>query len=101
MAKRKIIWSSRARSDIFNILDFYYKRNGTKTYSNKLNASIRGSIRLLEIHHELGIKTDVQNIRSLIHGDYSIFYEIREEAIEIITIWDSRQMPEKLYTKSK
>jgi toxin YoeB len=101
MVKRKIIWSPRAKNDLFKILDFYYKRNGTKTYSNKLNASIRASIRLLEKHHELGVKTDVQNIRNLIHGDYDIFYEIKGEPIEIITIWDSRQDPEKIDIKAK
>ena len=31
MAKQKIIWSPRAKLDLFEILDFYFKRNGTKT----------------------------------------------------------------------
>ena len=51
MVKRKIIWSPRAKIDIFEILDFYYRRNGTKTYSVKLNSKIRTSVRLLENHY--------------------------------------------------
>ena len=81
---------------MFNILDFYYRRNGTKTYSIKLNATIRSSIRLLEKHPEIDVKTDVSIMRKLIHGDFGIFYEIKSQTIEIITIWDSRQDPEKL-----
>jgi plasmid stabilization system protein ParE len=99
MVKRKIIWSPRAKIDLFNILDFYFQRNGTKTYSIKLNTNLRKSIRLLETHPEIGVQTDIENIRNLIHGDYEIFYEIKAKSIEIITIWDSRQDPEKLKIK--
>ncbi len=95
MAKRIIIWSPRAKIDLFNILDFYYKRNGTKTYSIKLNNAIHKSIRLLEIHPEIGVQTDIKSIRNLIQGDYEIFYEIKIKTIEILAIWDSRQNPEK------
>ena len=99
MVKRKIIWSTRAKLDLVNILEFYYKRNGTKTYSIKLNAAIRSSVRLLEKHPEIGVKADVKNMRNLIQGDFGIFYEIKSETIEIITIWDSRQDPDKLVLK--
>jgi plasmid stabilization system protein ParE len=96
MAKRRIIWSPRARLDLYNILDFYFKRNGTKTYSRKLNVTIRNSVRLLEKHPEIAIHADIKNIRNLIIGDFGIFYEIKSKTIEIITIWDSRQDPAKL-----
>jgi plasmid stabilization system protein ParE len=99
MAKRRIIWSARAKRDLINILNFYYKRNGTKTFSRKLNAIFRNSIRLLEKHPEIGIRTDVKNIRNLIVSDFGIFYEIKPKTIEIITIWDSRQNPVKLEIK--
>jgi plasmid stabilization system protein ParE len=101
MVKRKIIWSPRAKSALIGILDYYFKRNGSKTYSNKLNASLRSAIRLLENHPELGVKSDIRNVRVLIHGDYAIFYEISEESIVLITIWDSRQNPQKLDIKGK
>jgi len=99
MVERKIIWSPRAKFDLFKILDFYYGRNGTKIYSRKLNSVIRISIRRLKKHSDIGVQTDIQNIRNLIVGDYNIFYEIRPESVEIITIWDSRQNPENLYIK--
>lgn len=84
---------------MLNILDFYYKRNGTKTYSIKLNISIRAAIRLLETHLELGINVDVKGLRNLVHGDFNVFYEIKEKTIEIVMIWHSRQAPEKLDIK--
>ena len=99
MVKRKIIWSPRAKFDLLTILDFYYRRNGTKTYSTKLSASLRKSIRLLEKHSEIGVRTDVNNVRNLIKGNYNIFYEIKSDDVEIITIWDGRQDPDKLNIK--
>ena len=37
--------------------------------------------------------------QTLIKGDFNIFYEIKSENIEIITIWDCRQEPNKLKIK--
>ena len=99
MVTRKIIWSPRAKIDLFNILDFYFQRNGTKTYSIKLNSNLRKTIRLLETHPEIGVQTDIEKIRNLIHGDYEIFYEIKIKTIVIITIWDCRQNPKKFRIK--
>ena len=99
MVKRKIIWSKRAKLDLFEILDFFYVRNGNKTYCKKLNSAFRKSIRLLEKHSDIGVCTDIQDIRNLIEGDYSIFYEIKSDTIEIITIRDNRQNPDELYLK--
>jgi len=76
MAKRKIIWSSEAKIDLFEILDFFYHRNGTIAYSKKLNSTFRKSVRLLAKHSDIGVPTDIHNIRNLIEGDYSIFYKI-------------------------
>lgn len=99
MVKRKIIWSPGSKLDLFDILNYYYQRNGNKTYSKKLNSTFKKSVRLLAKHADIGVQTDVQNVRNLIQGDFNIFYEIKTETIEIITIWDSRQDSDKLYVK--
>jgi toxin YoeB len=96
MVKRKIIWSSKAKSDLLNILDFFYIRNGSKTYSKKLNSKLRKAIRLLGKHPLIGIQSDVGNIRTLVEGDYAVFYQLAGETIRIITIWDTRQDPDNL-----
>ena len=83
MVKRKIIWSPRSKLDLITILDFYQKRNGTKSYSKKLNLGLRKSIRLLEKNSDIGVKSDIPNVRNLIEGDISIFYEIKSDTIEI------------------
>ena len=96
MVKRKIIWSRRSKLDLFTILDFYHRRNGTKTYSKKLNSALRKSVRLLEKNADIGVKSDILNVINLIEGDISIFYEIKSDTIEISAIWDNRQNPNDL-----
>ena len=91
MVKRKIIWSPDANLDFFTILEYFQKRNGSKTYSRKLYLKIRKSVRLLIKHPFLGLQTDDENIRSLIEGDYAIFYKLDNETIHILSIWDCRQ----------
>ena len=98
MAERKVIWSSRAKDDSYEILVCFLNRNGTKTYSKKLNSTFRKSVRLLARHSDIGIPTDIQNVRSLIEGDYQILYQIESNnTIEILTIWDNRQNPVDLF----
>jgi plasmid stabilization system protein ParE len=99
MAKRKIIWSHKARIKLTEILDYYYERNKSKTYSIRLQKEIQKSIRLLVKQPSLGIKTDDQSIRALIIGDYIIFYESAKDQIIIHSLWDCRQNPEDIILK--
>ena len=98
MAKRKIVWSPYAEIDLLKILEYFYIRNGSKTYSVKLNSKIRRAVRLLSNHPFLGLQSDVENVRVLVEGDYVIFYQVDKETISITTIWDCRQNPDNLTT---
>ncbi|NCP83813.1 MAG: type II toxin-antitoxin system RelE/ParE family toxin, partial [Bacteroidetes bacterium] len=88
MAKIRIEWSSEARLDLFDILDFYIRRNGTSIYSIRLNSKINNSIKLLSRNPLIGTKTDLDSVRALITGDYQILYEIFDQLILIIMVWD-------------
>jgi plasmid stabilization system protein ParE len=98
MAKRKIVWSSKAKFDLLKILEYFYIRNGSKTYSVKLNTKIRRAVRLLSNHPFLGLQSDVENVRALVEGDHAIFYQVEKETIRITTIWDCKQNPDILTT---
>lgn len=94
MAKFKIEWSADARLDLMDILEFYLKQNGAATYSIKLNSEINKSIRLLSRNPSLGIQTNYDSVRTFIKGDYQIIYEIFDQLILIVMIWDCRRNPE-------
>ena len=96
MAECKIIWSHRARIKLYSILEFYAKRNKSKTYSARLYTKFNKEIKLLCKYPSLGIKTEIEFVRGLIVDEYIIYYEAKEGSIVIHTIWDSRQNPDSL-----
>jgi plasmid stabilization system protein ParE len=99
MAKRKIVWSHRARIKLFMILEFYSERNKSKTYSKKLYTRFNKEVSLLLKQPDIGIKTELLNVRGLIVDEYILFYEVTSEMIIVHALWDSRQNPADLKIK--
>ena len=99
MAKRKIIWSNRAKIRLYAILDFYFLRNKSKVYSIKLQKLISKEVNLLLKQPDLGLKTSEDTTRGLIIENYIVYYEITDDKIIIHTIWDSRQNPDNKIIK--
>jgi plasmid stabilization system protein ParE len=95
MAKLKIRWSIEAKQDLFDILEYYILRNGNPIYSKKLNTILLKNIHNLSIHPYLGKLTEFPTVRILIKDDYEIIYEVLDELILMIMIFDCRQNPEK------
>ncbi|NJY61724.1 type II toxin-antitoxin system RelE/ParE family toxin [Salinimicrobium sp. CDJ15-81-2] len=95
MAQR-IVWSHRARNDRMKILQYWQKRNKSKVYSKKLFKLFQVSVRQIGENPTIGKPTSINEIRSYVLKDYMIFYEILNDHILILTIWDSRQNPTKL-----
>lgn len=94
MVKFKIEWSIEARLDLLDVLEFYINQNGTTDYSRKLNSTIEKSLKLIAKNPLIGILSDYNSVRVFIKGDYEIIYEIVEQSILIIMIWDCRRNPE-------
>ena len=96
MGKRKLIWSQSALNDMTEIFDYYNKRNKSKTYSTKLLGEFRAIMRLILSSPRMGIKTEDENIRYVLSGNYALFYEIKSCTIEVLIVWDCRQSPGRL-----
>lgn len=93
MAKR-IIWAKEAVSDRIQILDYWYKRLGSKEYSSKLDEMFKEVVLLLSNFPFLGRKLSVdRDERIFIKDRYQIFYLDEKELIQILHIWDSRRDP--------
>jgi len=95
MAKYKITWAHEARMDLYSILEFYYKRNGNVTYSSKLNSRIQKRVGLLSKNPFIGVQTGYESVRVLIVDEFQIIYEVFNQLILIIMVWDSRRNPEE------
>lgn len=93
MAKR-IIYSENALKDRIEILDYWFKRIGTKTYSKKLDKAFRDVIKLLAEYPELGRQLPEKEEHFFVKEAYQIFYHFDDKTIEVLHIWDSRRNPE-------
>ena len=93
---RRVTWTRKAERIFSDILEFYAERNGNKTYSRKLSSEIKQIVSLLTKQPFIGIRTDAENIRVVVKGDFKVFYQLQPEEIVIILVWDCRQNPGKL-----
>ena len=95
MAKQ-VVWSLRAQADRKHILDYWRQRNKSATYSKKLDHLFKEAVRILRDFPQIGKLTDNKITKIKIVKDYLIFYEETENQIHVLTIWDSRQDPDRL-----
>ena len=98
MAK-KVIWSLQAEIEFAEILEYWMIRNKSSEYSEKLIGLFTEATELISQFPEIGQSTDIENVRHKLVRDYSIFYRLNVETIEVLTIWDNRQNPDKLKFK--
>jgi plasmid stabilization system protein ParE len=51
---------------------------------------------LIQDFPNIGVQTDLDNVRKLNVGHYAIFYSDEPDFIAILALWDGRQDPDKL-----
>ncbi len=95
MAKQ-IIWSQQAQEDRKRILEYWIRRNKSSTYSKKLDKGFREALNLISKYPRIGKQTDDKKTRIKILKDYLLIYEETKDSVILLTIWDSRQDPDKL-----
>ena len=97
MVERNVIWTKLSEIQLQEILDYFNKRNKSVQYSKKLYKKFNIALNTVSKNPELGIKTKLNQIRGVIVDDYILFYEIFDNKILVLKIWDCRQNPDKLY----
>ncbi|NOU47367.1 MAG: type II toxin-antitoxin system RelE/ParE family toxin [Bacteroidales bacterium] len=93
---KRVIWSANALSDRISILDYWFQKTGNKTYSHKLDKSLRDAIKHLSHFPEMGRKIEHRDERFFVMDAYLIIYSIVKNEIHVLHIWDSRRSPDDL-----
>jgi plasmid stabilization system protein ParE len=91
MAEKEIIWSKLAKNQITNVLEFYVIRNGNSNYSLKILNDLEDLFETLSKAEHIGRLTSNKITRVISMKVYLIFYEIKDDRIEIVSFWDNRQ----------
>lgn len=93
---KRIKWSPHTIADRISILDYWFRRTGTKNYSKKLDNSLKEVVQKLTSYPKLGRQLDNREERFFVKDSYQIFYLEKGDSIEILHIWDSRRNPDDL-----
>lgn len=94
----RIIWQREAQNQRKDIFRYWNKRNGSNTYSKKLNTEIKRVLKVVKDTPLIGVEVEQRRHirRVLIFSNYSLFYTFDKENIYILSFWDNRQNPENL-----
>ncbi|MEL1245973.1 type II toxin-antitoxin system RelE/ParE family toxin [Flavobacterium sp. DGU11] len=95
MATLKVFWSQIAIIQRRSIFEYWNERNKSYSYSRKLNAEINDRLKTLQKNPDIGKLTNIEDVRTLSLGHFSIFYEYNSSSILILSFWDNRQDPSK------
>ncbi len=85
--------------DRITIFGYWNRRNGSAEYSRKLNSLFIAALRTVCEFPESGIMTDRESVRAVLASDYMLFYKDLPHEIYVLTIWDTRQNPDKLASR--
>ncbi len=89
----KIVWSTKATSDLKEIIEFWNINNKSTTYSKKLVLLIQNKLEQISENPLSGISTDLENVRFILFENYYLHYNFTSGKILVLRIWDVRQNP--------
>ena len=88
----RVVWTPKAEKQWDKILLFYCQRNGSKTYSNRLNEEVHRKLDTYCRNPKLGQKTQRKGIRRcIVDRKFAVFYRTKRDAIEVVAIVDARR----------
>ena len=90
--KLSLKWTTRAEEEWERILTFYTIRNGSRTYSLKLDTELKHILELLCIQPGMGQETKRKGIRRrVIARRFALFYQFDSESVTVVSIVDARR----------
>lgn len=93
----QIIWATRAENDYYDTLIYWTKRNKSNSFSNKLINEVDKKLNVILQNPKAGLATDIPGTHKInLLKYFSIYYQVSEKYIEIVSFWDNRRNPEKL-----
>lgn len=99
MVSREIRWTITATRDKLSIFEYWTDRNKSTVYAEKLELLFNETMKVAAIFPFSGINTDIRDVRIQVVKDFKLVYRIREEYLEILKVWDTRQNPEDFNLK--
>jgi plasmid stabilization system protein ParE len=94
MAGKTVIWTDDAKSDLYDILEYWDDRNRSKAFSTKLLREFDDAAERIGSYPFHGKEAEVEDVCYIIVRHYAITYHLSENIIHIISVWDERRNPQ-------
>lgn len=96
----KVVWTDKAKSQVRDIYDFYAKKV-SNALAKRISLGITKKPEVLVKQPHLGQKETLLKVidpelRYLIEGNYKIIYLPTKTEIVIVSVFDTRQEPQKI-----
>ena len=93
----QVRWTKNALHSQQKILKYWIKHNSSNVYSKKLRKEIKTKEKLICKNPLMGSTLEFENIKCvLIDKNYSLYYRVKTDFIEVIAFWDNRRNPDYL-----
>jgi plasmid stabilization system protein ParE len=93
---RTVYWSDTAKAQLKHIFDYWAARNKSTTYSIKIRNQVFELTSAISKNPFAFRKASNYPIHIAPMGHFSLYYQITNQAIHIVSFWDNRQDPKKL-----
>ncbi|MFY7844483.1 type II toxin-antitoxin system RelE/ParE family toxin [Chryseobacterium gambrini] len=93
----QIKWTRQALLSFADTLKYWIAHNSSQTYSKKLRKEVEKKEKLIAENPNIGSPSEIDRVKYvLIDKNFSLYYRINKEVIEILAFWDNRRDPENL-----
>jgi plasmid stabilization system protein ParE len=98
---KALIWTPIALKSLQETIDFLNLKWNAQIVDAFIDL-LEEKLKLLQSNPEIAPKIGNQDIRRLlIHPTISLFYQLNQDHLKILLVWDNRQNPEVFYEKLK
>lgn len=95
----KIFWTNEAETNLKNILN-YLSQNFSDKEIKKFVEKLEQRLKIISLYPKIFRKSGFKNVhRSVLTKHIAIYYRFEHQRVEIISLFDVRQNPNKLIIK--
>ncbi len=89
--KLPLKWIDEAKEEWEQILAFFARRNGSVTYSLKLDAELQQILERLRDNPHMGQRMRKKNVRRVTFQNYALFFRVKSNCLEVVAVVDARR----------
>jgi toxin YoeB len=94
--EKEIVWTTTAKKQLFEILDYWRNRTKTLRYGEELLDGLDYTFSILQHSPKIGRKTNIEGVYlKPFKRNFLIVYQFNEKEIVILNFWDVRQNPKR------